>query len=60
MVDVEFCNGQSADNVATFNDCLLNYEFSEGEPNTVTVSFVCYGGWGHPPSNTYACNQYFL
>lgn len=36
-------HGDSADHTVTLTDCVCTLDFAEGEPDTVTVSFTCYG-----------------
>lgn len=35
--------GDSADHVITLEDCDCSMGFAEGEPNSISVSFTCYG-----------------
>ena len=35
--------GDSADHTIVLDDCVCTVDISEGEPNTVTVNFTCYG-----------------
>jgi hypothetical protein len=35
--------GDSADHTMTLTKCVCTADFAEGEPNTVTINFVCYG-----------------
>ncbi|MCB9681835.1 MAG: hypothetical protein H6733_10210 [Alphaproteobacteria bacterium] len=35
--------GDSADGTITLEDCHLTFDFSEGDPNTITCNFTCYG-----------------
>jgi hypothetical protein len=37
--------GDAADHVATLEDCDVVVDFSEGEPNTGTISWTCYGDY---------------
>jgi len=36
--------GDSSDHVATMSDCHLTFDIGEGDPNTISCSFTCYGG----------------
>ena len=36
--------GDAADHVATLSKCLCTLSFAEGDPNTWTLNFTCYGG----------------
>lgn len=36
--------GDSKDHVATFSKCVCSLSFSEGDPDTWSLSFTCYGG----------------
>jgi hypothetical protein len=36
-------HGDSADHVVTFDDCYCTWSFSEGDPNSVSVSWTSYG-----------------
>ena len=36
--------GDSSDHVATLSKCLCTLSFAEGDPNTWTLNFTCYGG----------------
>lgn len=36
-------HGDGADAVAILDDCHCAISFAEGEPNTFTISYVCYG-----------------
>ena len=36
--------GDSADHVATLSKCVCTLSFAEGDPNTWSLSFTCYGG----------------
>lgn len=36
-------HGDDADAVAVLDDCHCTIAFSEGDPNTATISYVCYG-----------------
>lgn len=35
--------GDSADHTFTLEDCEIAYDFAEGDPNTLSFSFTCYG-----------------
>jgi hypothetical protein len=35
--------GDSADPTITLSDCYCTIDFSEGDPDTLSVSFTCYG-----------------
>ena len=35
--------GDSADHTVQLDDVSLSFDFSEGEPNTITCNFTCYG-----------------
>lgn len=37
--------GDTADHVADFADCDVVLDFSEGEPNTGTITWTCYGDY---------------
>jgi hypothetical protein len=37
--------GDSADHVLTMEDCYLSVGIKEGEPNTISGSFTCYGSY---------------
>ena len=37
-------NTDDAATTATFSTCVLEWEFSEGDPDSCSVSFNCYGG----------------
>jgi hypothetical protein len=37
-------HGDGADGVAVFAKCVSTWSFSEGDPDSVSVSFECYGG----------------
>lgn len=34
----------NANSVATFNTCIFEWDFSEGDPDTLNCTFNCYGG----------------
>jgi len=36
--------GDAADHVATFSKCVCSMSFAEGDPDTWTLNFTCYGG----------------
>lgn len=36
-------HGDSADHVITFDDCYCTWSFSEGDPDSVSVNWTCYG-----------------
>ena len=38
-------HGDGADYVAKFSDCIMTWSFSEGDPNTISVSAECMGGY---------------
>ena len=38
-------HGGGADYVVTFSTCIFTWSFSEGDPNTISVSAECYGGY---------------
>jgi len=38
-------HGDGADYVATFAACIFTWEFSEGNPNSISVSAECLGGY---------------
>jgi hypothetical protein len=35
--------GDDADQVITLQDCVLTMDFTEGDPDTLTFNFTCYG-----------------
>jgi len=35
---------ETTDHTATFSSCIFTYDFSEGDPDRLSVSFECYGG----------------
>lgn len=35
--------GDSADHLVVLEDCELSYDFAEGDPDSLTFNFVCYG-----------------
>lgn len=35
--------GDGSDHVLTLNDCECSWDFTEGDPTSQTVNFVCYG-----------------
>lgn len=35
--------GDNADHSITFADCACTLDVSEGDPNTITINFTCYG-----------------
>tara|TARA_R110000824_G_scaffold344193_3_gene530820 strand:- start:770 stop:1264 length:495 start_codon:yes stop_codon:yes gene_type:complete len=37
-------HGDNADGTATFSKCIATWDFSEGAPNKLSVSFECFGG----------------
>ena len=48
-VDIQFTVegtdlGDASDHVATLSKCVCQLSFSEGDPNTWTLNFTCYGG----------------
>jgi hypothetical protein len=38
-------HGDGADYTATFADCIFTWDFSEGDPNTISVTAECMGGY---------------
>jgi len=38
-------HGGGADYVVTFSTCIFTWEFSEGDPNTISVTAECMGGY---------------
>jgi len=36
-------HGDAADHTITLDDCACSVDFSEGDPNSLSVSFTCYG-----------------
>jgi hypothetical protein len=36
-------HGDSADATVTLEDCYCTIDFAEGDPNTFTITFTCYG-----------------
>ena len=43
-VDGDAVGDTESDNIATFDTCICTASFSEGDPNTINVSFECYNG----------------
>ena len=37
-------HGDASDHEVTLSNCLCTYDFSEGEQNSFTINFECYGG----------------
>lgn len=37
-------HGDNADGSATFSKCIATWDFAEGQPNKISVSFECFGG----------------
>ena len=45
VVTIEGSNfTETADHTATFSTCIFTYDFSEGDPDRLTVNFECYAG----------------
>ncbi len=38
-------HGDAGDSVATFANCIFTWDFSEGDPNTISVTAECMGGY---------------
>ena len=38
-------HGDGADYVATFSTCIFTWDFSEGDPNTISITAECMGGY---------------
>jgi hypothetical protein len=43
-VDGDAVGDSDGDTLATFDTCICTASFSEGDPNTITVSFECFNG----------------
>lgn len=43
-VDGNAVGDSDGDTLATFDTCICTASFSEGDPNTITVSFECFNG----------------
>ena len=43
-VDGDAVGDTDGDTIATFDTCICTASFSEGDPNTINVSFECYNG----------------
>jgi hypothetical protein len=43
-VDGDAVGDTDGDTLATFDTCICTASFSEGDPNTITVSFECFNG----------------
>lgn len=43
-VDGDAVGDDDGDTTATFDTCICTASFSEGDPNTINVSFECYNG----------------